>query len=79
MKLLFSFNKSKTKSTILFVCVQNAGRSQMAEGFFRRYAPKDYESISAGTRPTSEINPLAIEVMKQVGIDISKQRPKDIT
>ncbi len=51
----------------------------MAEGFFRRYAPKDYEPISAGTRPTSEINPLAIEVMKQVGIDISKQRPKDIT
>jgi protein-tyrosine-phosphatase len=51
----------------------------MAEGFFRKYASKDYEPISAGTRPVSEINPIAIEVMKEVGIDISKQRPKDIT
>ena len=69
----------KTKHTILFVCIQNAGRSQMAEGFFRKYAPEGYEPLSAGTKPTSEINPIAIEVMKEVGIDISKQRPKDIT
>lgn len=72
-------SKSKAKHTILFVCIQNAGRSQMAEGFFRKYAPKDYEPLSAGTKPTSEINPIAIEAMKEVGIDISKQRPKDIT
>ena len=51
----------------------------MAEGFFRKYAPEGYEPLSAGTKPTSEINPIAIEVMKEVGIDISKQRPKDIT
>jgi protein-tyrosine-phosphatase len=51
----------------------------MAEGFFRKYAPEDYEPLSAGTKPTSEVNPLAIEAMKEVGIDISKQRPKDIT
>jgi arsenate reductase len=55
------------------------GRSQMAEGFFRRYASQDYEPISAGTRPDREINPLAIEVMKEAGIDISKQKSKDLT
>ena len=80
----FSFGKSKTKEqeigkTILFVCVENAGRSQMAEGFFRRYAPRGYAALSAGTRPVSEINPLALQVMKEVGIDISKQRSKDLT
>ena len=74
-----SKSKSKEKQTILFVCIQNAGRSQMAEGFFRKYAPEDYEPLSAGTKPTSEVNPIAIQAMKEVGIDISKQRPKDIT
>jgi protein-tyrosine-phosphatase len=78
----FSFGKrerDKDATTILFVCVQNAGRSQMAEGFFRKYAPKGYEVISAGTVPTSQINPIAVEVMKEVEIDISKQKPKDLT
>jgi arsenate reductase (thioredoxin) len=78
----FSFGKSDhnhIKETILFVCVQNAGRSQMAEGFFKKYAPKGYEVISAGTVPTSQINPIAVEVMKEVEIDISKQKPKDLT
>jgi protein-tyrosine-phosphatase len=71
----FSFGKrerDKDAKTILFVCVQNAGRSQMAEGFFKKYAPKGYEVISAGTVPTSQINPIAVEVMKEVEIDISK-------
>jgi len=61
---------------ILFVCVENAGRSQMAEGFFRKLAPTRYEPQSAGTKPIDEINPLAVEVMKEVGIDITKQKPK---
>lgn len=61
---------------ILFICVENAGRSQMAEGFFRKFCPDGYEPQSAGTKPTSKINPLAIEVMKEVGIDITKQTPK---
>ena len=74
-----SKNKSKEKQTILFVCVQNAGRSQMAEAFFRKYAPEDYKPLSAGTRQASEVHPIAIQAMKEVGIDISKQRPKDIT
>jgi protein-tyrosine-phosphatase len=64
---------------ILFVCVENAGRSQMAEGFFRKYAPKGYEPVSAGTKPTPEINPIAVEAMKEIGIDLSKQKPKVLT
>jgi arsenate reductase (thioredoxin) len=76
--------RSKTEEpaerTILFVCVENAGRSQMAEGFFnRKYAPKGYRAISAGTRPASQINPLAVQAMKEVGIDISSQKSKIIT
>ena len=80
MKFLFGKrDDDHSKETVLFVCVQNAGRSQIAEGFFKKYAPKDYETISAGTLPTSQINPIAVEVMKEVGIDISKQKPKDLT
>lgn len=78
----FSFGKRDhdyTKKTVLFVCVQNAGRSQMAEGFFKKHTPKGYEALSAGTVPTSQINSIAVEVMKEVGIDISKQKPKDLT
>jgi protein-tyrosine-phosphatase len=78
----FSFgSKSKTrqKKTILFVCVENAGRSQMAEGFFRRHAPEGYEPISAGTKPTSQINPIVVQAMDEIGMDIKQQKPKDIT
>jgi protein-tyrosine-phosphatase len=78
----FSFDKrdhDKDAKTILFVCVQNAGKSQMAEGYFIKYASKGYEVISAGTVPPSQINPIAVEVMKEAGIDISNQKPKDLT
>ena len=64
---------------ILFVCIENAGRSQMAEGFFRKYAPSGYEAQSAGTQPTGMINPLAIEAMRESGIDITAQVPKTIS
>jgi arsenate reductase len=77
------FRKSKDpdyqKNSVLFVCVENAGRNQMAEGFFRKYSPEEYEPLSAGTRPAGSINPLAIETMREVGIDISKQRSKILT
>ena len=80
MKLSFkSKPKSKAKKTILFVCVENAGRSQMAEAFFKKYAPSEYEATSAGTHHTSQINPLSVQVMKDVGIDISNQKPKEMT
>ena len=64
---------------ILFVCVENAGRSQMAEGFFRKYAPDGYEPQSAGTKPIGTVNPLVIAAMKEIGIDISSQQPKIIS
>jgi arsenate reductase (thioredoxin) len=71
--------KSRTKKTVLFVCVENAGRSQMAEAFFRKYAPSEYEATSAGTHHTSQINPLVVQIMKDVGIDITNQKPKEMT
>ena len=64
---------------VLFVCVENAGRSQMAEGFFKKLAPSDYDGISAGTIPVSEINPLAVQAMKEVDIDISDNKSKLVT
>jgi protein-tyrosine-phosphatase len=80
MKLSFSKSrKADEEKTVLFVCVENAGRSQIAEAFFRKYSSRGYLATSAGTRPTGEINPLAVEVMKEVGIDISKQKSKIIT
>ena len=60
---------------ILFVCVENAGRSQMAEGFFRKYA-HNYEVTSAGTNPKSQLNPVVVETMREIGIDITNQKPK---
>lgn len=86
MKFSFPSNKQKNEQrqqqdrVILFVCVENAGRSQIAEGFFnQKYAPKGYRAISAGTRPVSQINPLAVQAMSEVGIDISSQKSKIIT
>ena len=87
MKFSFPSNKQKMNNdelqdneVILFVCVENGGRSQMAEGFFnQRYAPEGYRAISAGTRPVSQINSLAVQAMSEVGIDISNQKSKIIT
>jgi len=67
------------RKKVLFVCVENAGRSQMAEGFFRKYAPVGFEPQSAGTKPTSTINPIAIQAMAELGINITDQIPKTIT
>lgn len=64
---------------ILFVCVENAGRSQMAEAFFRKYSPKGYEPISAGTKPSGTINHVAVQAMREVGIDLGSQTPKILT
>jgi len=72
-------NPENKEKTVLFVCVENSGRSQMAEGLFRKYAPQGYAAISAGTKPSGQINPLAIQAMKEYGIDISNQKSKIIT
>ena len=63
---------------ILFVCVQNASRSQMAQGFAETFGKGRVEVYSAGSRPSSHINPLAIEVMKEKDIDLSGRRPKGL-
>jgi len=64
---------------ILFVCVENAGRSQMAEAFFRKYMPKGFEAISAGTKPSVQVNLIVSQAMKEIDIDIENQTPKYIS
>ena len=67
------------KPTILFVCVHNAGRSQMAAGFMREIGGDRIEVLSAGSAPKDTINPVAVEAMAEVGIDIANQQPKVLT
>ena len=69
--------KNQMKAKVLFLCTGNSARSQMAEGFLRRYAGDQYEVLSAGTKP-SKLNPLAVEAMREIGIDISHQHSKDV-
>ena len=64
------------KHTVLFVCVHNAGRSQMAAGWLRHLAGDRVEVLSAGSAPAGSINPVAVEAMAEVGIDIAGQQPK---
>ena len=70
---------NKNTTTVLFVCVENSGRSQIAEGFFKKYAPKEFKVQSAGTKPILQINPIAVQSMKEIGIDISTQKSKGLT
>jgi len=65
--------------TVLFVCVHNAGRSQMAAGFMQSLGKDKVNVLSAGSMPKEQINPVAVEVMKEVGIDISNNQPKILT
>ena len=67
------------KATVLFVCVHNAGRSQMAAGFLRHLAGDRVQVLSAGTEPKDQINPSAVEAMLEEGIDITAQVPKVLT
>jgi arsenate reductase (thioredoxin) len=64
---------------ILFVCVENAGRSQMAEAFGKKYGENKFIISSVGNKPADKINPVVVEVMKEKGIDISANKPKQIT
>ncbi|MBM3157285.1 MAG: arsenate reductase ArsC [Chloroflexi bacterium] len=65
--------------TVLFVCVGNSGRSQMAEAFFNYYAKGKARAISAGTDPAPSVSRTAVEAMREEGIDISKNKPKALT
>jgi protein-tyrosine-phosphatase len=67
------------KKTIMFVCVHNAGRSQMAAGFMREFGGDRVEVLSAGSAPKDSINPVAVEAMLELGIDIANQKPKILT
>jgi len=64
---------------VLFVCVENARRSQMAEAFLNKLAKSKVVAVSAGNRPASKVDAKAVEVMKEIGIDITQQRPKALT
>ena len=72
-------NTAATRPTVLFVCVHNAGRSQMAAGWLEHLAGDRVEVISAGSEPADRINPVAVEAMHEVGIDITASRPKLLT
>lgn len=64
---------------VLFLCVQNSARSQMAEGWARKLLPPGVRIWSAGSEPGTRVNPYAVRVMQEVGVDISEQRPKAVT
>ncbi|OAN37541.1 arsenate reductase ArsC [Microbacterium sp. H83] len=72
-------NAVTSKPSVLFVCVHNAGRSQMAAGFLRDIAGDRIEVRSAGSMPADRINPVAVEAMREVGIDITAEQPKVLT
>jgi protein-tyrosine-phosphatase len=67
------------KKTIMFVCVHNAGRSQMAAGFMRELGGERVEVLSAGSAPKDSINSVAVDAMAELGIDIANQKPKILT
>jgi len=64
---------------VLFICVQNSFRSQVAEAFFNNNPPKGWVAISAGPKPADRVNPKAIQLMAEKGIDISNNKPKKLT
>ncbi|HET6531409.1 MAG TPA: arsenate reductase ArsC [Actinoplanes sp.] len=66
------------KPSVLFVCVHNAGRSQIAAGWLRHLAGDAVDVRSAGSEPADQINPAAVEVMREVGIDITDQTPRQL-
>ncbi len=68
-----------TKPSVLFVCVHNAGRSQMAAGWLMHLAGDRIEVRSAGSQPAEQINPMAVQAMSEVGIDITTEQPKLLT
>ena len=72
-------NMTDQKPSVLFVCVHNAGRSQMAAGWLRELAGDRVEVRSAGSMPADQINPVAVQAMREVGIDITAEQPKVLT
>lgn len=71
-------NDTTGKLKVLFVCSQNAGRSQMAEAFLRRFAGDSFEVESAGLEPAAEVHPLVRQVMAEAGLDLSGKKPQSV-
>ena len=67
------------KPTVLFLCVHNAGRSQMAAGLLNHLAPGRVQVRSAGSEPTDQLNPMVVEAMREIGVDVSHEFPKPLT
>ncbi|MGC8998691.1 MAG: arsenate reductase ArsC [Candidatus Bathyarchaeia archaeon] len=65
--------------TVLFVCVENSFRSQIAEAYFNKYAPEGWKATSAGIKPAERVHPNAVRLMLEEGIDISNKKPQIIT
>lgn len=65
--------------TVLFACVENSFRSQIAEAYFNKYAPEGWKAVSAGITPTDRVHPNAVKLMLEEGIDISHKKPKPMT
>jgi arsenate reductase len=70
----------ETVQKVIFACVHNAGRSQMSAAFFNQFAdPERARAISAGTQPAAHVHPVVVEVMREVGIDLSDAKPQKLT
>ena len=67
------------RPTVLFVCVHNAGRSQMAAGFLQHLSGDRVEVLSAGSQPAEQVNPVAVEAMREEGVDLLAAQPKLLT
>ena len=66
-------------ATALFVCLHNAGRSQMSKALFERAAAGRHEAVSAGTTPAEHVHPEVVEVMREIGIDLANRKPRKLT
>ncbi len=66
-------------ATVLFVCLQNAGRSQMSQALFTRAAAGAHQALSAGTTPAARVHPEVVEVMRELDIDLSARTPQPLT
>jgi arsenate reductase (thioredoxin) len=67
------------KKRVLFVCIENSGRSQMAEAFAHLYAQDSIQAFSAGSRPSGKVNPMAIKTMAELGYDLNRQHSKSLS
>lgn len=67
------------KKRVLFVCIENSGRSQMAEAFAHLNAPDSIQAFSAGSRPSGQVNPMAIKTMAELGYDLNGQHSKSLS